>query len=76
VPETYPEIFEHPLLESMHQAFLKAVAHMEEIGTQGKNYWDILHAAQSLLEAMCKIEDAAFEWRSYEERLEEGTEDE
>jgi len=66
-----PESFEHATLETLHHAFLRAVNHMAEIGVKGKNYWEILHAAQSLLEAMCKVGDAAFEWREYEERLDE-----
>lgn len=63
-----PEVFEE-LLKPLHQAFLRASVLMAEIGPDGKNYWDILHAAQELLEAMGHVENAAFSWRSYAGRL-------
>lgn len=60
-----PEAFER-LLDPLHQAFLRASAIMAEIGPDGKRYWDILKAAQELLEAMGHVENAAFAWRSYQ----------
>lgn len=59
-----PDAFEQ-LLHPLHDAFLRTAAVMEEIGPDGARYWDILHGAQELLEAMGHLENAAFEWRSY-----------
>jgi hypothetical protein len=59
-----PDAFEQ-LLHPLHDAFLRTAAVMEELGPDGARYWDILHAAQELLEAMGHLENAAFAWRSY-----------
>ena len=61
----YPECFEDGVLLALHEAFLCAADDMRTVGPGGKGYWDIKHAAQNVLEAMDKIEDACYEWRSY-----------
>ena len=64
----YPEVFEDTTLGILHQAFCKAASVMAELGPDGEHYWDMLHTAESLLEAMGKVEDAAFEWRTFDGR--------
>jgi hypothetical protein len=77
--QEYPEAFEETTLAILHNAFLKASSIMAEIGFRGNGigrYWEIKHAAQNILEAMDKIEDACFEWRSYHGRNDSEAEEE
>jgi len=64
----YPERFTVKAHAILHDAFMEAVHLMhqtkQECGMNGK-YWEIRNAAQKVLEAMDDVENAAFEWRQY-----------